>query len=65
MARLLVLSWLRANPRGKVITGDLTVTTIPVISAAWTPHTERIAHDREKRAFVPFDDFHRRATASR
>jgi FMN-dependent NADH-azoreductase len=30
-----VLNWLRANPRGKVITRDLTVTTVPVLSAAW------------------------------
>jgi len=54
MARLLVLSWLRANPRGKVITGDLTVTTIPVISAAWdTAHRKNCARQR-KTSFCPF-----------
>jgi FMN-dependent NADH-azoreductase len=30
-----VLSWLSANPRGKVITRDLMLTTIPAIDAAW------------------------------
>lgn len=30
-----VLSWLRANPRGRVITRDLMLVTIPTIDAAW------------------------------